>query len=67
MSETQKTLPSGGNEDLKWVELVVQQVGSLRYGGVEIVVHDSRVVQIERTERLRLDKSPDDQRPGRTK
>jgi hypothetical protein len=41
----------------KWLELVVQQVKSLRYGVVEIVVHDSRVIQIERTERLRLDKA----------
>jgi hypothetical protein len=29
----------------------------LRYGSVEIVVHDSRVVQIERREKMRL--SPD--------
>jgi len=40
-----------------WVSLVQSQVGSLRFGVVQIVVHDSRVVQIERTERLRLDKS----------
>jgi hypothetical protein len=26
----------------------------LRYGAVEITVHDGRVVQIERTEKLRL-------------
>ena len=26
----------------------------LRYGSVEIVVHDSRVVQIERREKMRL-------------
>ena len=47
--------PVAGDQ-LKWLELVVQQVKSLRYGVVEIVVHDSRVIQIERTERLRLDK-----------
>jgi hypothetical protein len=29
----------------------------MRFGVVQIVVHDSRVVQIERTEKLRLDKS----------
>jgi hypothetical protein len=33
------------------------QVGSLRYGVVQIVVHDSRVTQIEKTERLRLEKA----------
>jgi len=44
---------------LKWLELVIQHVGSLRYGVVEIVVHDSRVIQIEKTERVRLEKSAD--------
>jgi len=67
MSEAQKKLPVGGNEDLKWLELVIQQVGSLRYGVVEIVVHDSRVIQIEKTERLRLDKTPDENRPERAR
>ncbi|MFO1475634.1 MAG: YezD family protein [Verrucomicrobiota bacterium] len=41
-----------------WLGLVRRQVESLRFGVVEIVVHDSRVVQIERTERVRLDKLP---------
>jgi hypothetical protein len=39
-----------------WLEIVRQQVGSLRYGVVEIIVHDSQVTQIEKTERVRLDK-----------
>jgi len=39
-----------------WLEIVREQVGSLKYGVVEIVVHDSQVTQIEKTERLRLDK-----------
>ena len=39
-----------------WLEIVRQQVGSLRYGVVEIVVHDSQVTQIEKTERVRLDR-----------
>jgi hypothetical protein len=47
----------------KWLELVAQQVKSLRYGVVEIVVHDSRVIQIEKTERLRLDKIHGDNVP----
>jgi hypothetical protein len=47
----------------KWLELVAQQVKSLRYGVVEIVVHDSRVIQIEKTERLRLDKLPGENPP----
>lgn len=57
MSQIQKPAPAGDASDLKWMELVVQHVKSLRYGVVEIVVHDSRVIQIEKTERVRLDKT----------
>lgn len=34
----------------------LRYVSSLRFGVVEIVVHEGRVTQIERTERFRLDK-----------
>jgi hypothetical protein len=52
------TIKSTGIADEKanWLEVVKQQVGSLSYGVVQIVVHDSQVTQIERTERVRLDK-----------
>jgi hypothetical protein len=39
-----------------WLQLVQEQVGSLRFGVVQIVVHDGRVVQVERTEKVRFDK-----------
>ena len=48
-----------------WLEIVREHVNSLRFGVVEIVVHESRVVQIEKTERVRLDKKENDARPGR--
>jgi len=38
-----------------WVAVVTEKVRSMRYGIVQIVVHDSKVVQIERTERTRFD------------
>ncbi|HEX9046892.1 MAG TPA: YezD family protein [Verrucomicrobiae bacterium] len=57
MSQIQSKIPVGRASDLKWVDLVTQQVTSLRFGVVEIVVHDSRVIQIEKTERLRFDKN----------
>jgi hypothetical protein len=41
-----------------WLETVRAQVSSLRYGIVQIVVHDSQVVQIERTEKVRFDRKP---------
>jgi hypothetical protein len=58
-----------GNKELadaNWLEIVRQQVGSLRFGVVEIIVHDSRVTQIEKTERLRLDKPASETRLNRS-
>ena len=43
-----------------WLELVREKVQSLRFGVVQIVVHDSRVTQIERTEKRRLQSVKDD-------
>jgi hypothetical protein len=57
MSQIQQKVPASVAGDSKWLELVVQHVKSLHYGVVEIVVHDSRVIQIEKTERVRLDKT----------
>lgn len=35
---------------------ILRVVRTLRYGSVEIIIHDSKVVQIERREKIRLDK-----------
>jgi hypothetical protein len=43
----------------QWVETVRHQVGSVRFGVVQIVIHNGRVVQIEKTEKIRFDQ-PDD-------
>jgi hypothetical protein len=52
------TIKTVGNGDEKqdWLEVVRHQVESLRFGVVQIVIHDSQVTQIEKTERVRLDK-----------
>ncbi|MDR1282816.1 MAG: YezD family protein [Opitutaceae bacterium] len=39
-----------------WLEIVREKVASLRFGVVQIVVHDGKVTQIERTEKTRLQK-----------
>ena len=59
MSDAPKIVPEGKDGDAKWLELVTRQVKSLRYGVVEIIIHDGQVIQIEKTERVRLDKKPD--------
>ena len=40
-----------------WLEVVRRQVESLSFGVVQIVIHDSQVTQIDKTERVRLDKT----------
>jgi hypothetical protein len=37
-----------------WLALVREKVEGLRYGVVQLVVHDGHVTQIERTEKTRL-------------
>ena len=50
----------GGREretDLpEWLELVRRQVSTLKFGTVQITVHDARVTQVERVEKVRLDR-----------
>lgn len=38
------------------LEEIVRAVRQIRFGSVEIVIHDSRIVQIERREKVRFDK-----------
>jgi hypothetical protein len=45
-----------------WLRIVAEQVENLRYGVVQIVIHDHRVVQIEKTEKVRLDR-PESRQP----
>lgn len=54
-SNESSSIPSSDNLSEPWIEIVRRQVRQLRFGVVQIVVHDSRVVQIDRTERTRLD------------
>jgi hypothetical protein len=47
----------------EWLELVRRQVNSLKYGTVQITVHESRVTQVEKLEKVRLDRA----NPGSTR
>ena len=57
MSSIQIKSESSADKQLNWLEVVRRQIGSLRYGVVQIIVHDSQVTQIEKTERVRLEKT----------
>ena len=53
---TQETRPDEHIE-ADWLKLVQQHVRSLRYGVVQIVVHDGQVTQVEKTEKVRFDRA----------
>ena len=40
-----------------WERAVVEAIRALRYGSVEIVVHEGRVVQIETRAKVRFDEA----------
>lgn len=45
----------------EWFALVREKIESLRYGVVQLIVHDGRVTQIECTEKTRLASQRTDQ------
>ncbi len=49
-----KSLSVSDTQSPGWLDIVRQKVESLRYGVVQIVVHDGQVTQIERTEKTRI-------------
>jgi hypothetical protein len=54
----EQTSPAGG-----WARSLLEAVRGLRYGSVEVVVHDGHVVQIERREKVRFEEErPPDHR-----
>jgi hypothetical protein len=50
--------PDSGNGD-EILRRIANAISGLRFGSIEVVIQDSRVVQIERKEKFRFD------RPGR--
>ena len=52
-TKNDKSITSAEGEPT-WFELVRDRVNGLRFGVVQIVIHDGRVTQVESTERVRL-------------
>lgn len=46
------------SEDNDWLQIVRQKVEALRFGVVQIIVHEGRVTQIESTEKTRIESRP---------
>jgi len=38
-----------------WLEKIAESIEGLKYGHVQIIIHDGRIVQIDRLERRRFD------------
>lgn len=51
-AQTASTLAQNDTGD--WMDVLRQHVASLRFGVIQVVIHEGRVVQIERTEKYRL-------------
>jgi hypothetical protein len=41
-------------EEMQVVRLILHAIREIRYGSVQIVIQDSKVVQIEKVEKIRL-------------
>jgi hypothetical protein len=44
--------------DPRLASMILRAIREIRYGSVEIIIHDSRIVQIERKEKIRMDSNP---------
>jgi hypothetical protein len=59
---SERTSPDGPKTD--WLEIVRQNVANLRFGSVQITVHDGRVTQVESIEKTRFVATRDEQGPS---
>ncbi|MGH8558120.1 MAG: YezD family protein [Methylococcales bacterium] len=53
-SETSVQNPGSGTSNQQLFNVIATALEGLRYGALEIIVHEGRVVQIERKEKLRF-------------
>lgn len=53
-AEKRHAAEGGQTLDRGTSEAILAAIGSLRYGSVEVTVHDGRVVMIDKRERIRL-------------
>lgn len=54
MSEETTPSPSQAPAEPEWLAIVRSKMHSVRYGVVQLVIHDGRVTQIESTEKTRI-------------
>lgn len=47
------------NNETEWLGVVKKTVESVRFGTVAITVHNSKVVQVDRTDKIRFESAAD--------
>jgi hypothetical protein len=67
LRETEHSAPDAGQDaglplPLALLQELRQALHSIRYGTIELVIHNGRVVQLERREKVRFDQEVADQR-----
>lgn len=51
-----RSVPTVATDSESWLEVIERQVKALKFGSVQITVHEGRVVQIETSVKVRFDK-----------
>jgi hypothetical protein len=54
MNTTTSERPAPDGPGTEWLEIVRKNVANLRFGSVQITVHDGRVTQVESIEKTRF-------------
>ncbi len=52
MSLSSKTSPVSGQDP--WIEIIRRKLATMRFGSIQLVVHEGRVTQIESLEKTRI-------------
>jgi len=60
MKPPNSEIATSDGQKTDWLEVVRQNVANLRFGSVQITVHDGRVTQIESIEKTRFVATRDD-------
>ena len=53
-AESVKAIPPSAGDDTALTQEILRAIAGIRYGSVEVTIHEGRVVQIECREKIRL-------------
>ena len=51
---TSRTAPLSTESTEPWVEIIRQKLASMRFGSIQLIVHEGRVTQVESLEKTRI-------------